>query len=88
MIADGEQWGRKSEENERSTPESGQRLIVRRDALSQYLTSMEMDMVFVVKIERQFRRDSFRWKKTPITDYVPPYTLTLILKADGTIKTI
>ena len=79
-------WGRKSKKNEYRTPETGSRLIVNVEAIKAWLSSVRMDLFVDVQIRRDFRRDSYRHRQSGITDYLQPYTLIVLFKANGEIE--
>ena len=81
-------WGRKPEKNDYTTPETGSRLIVDIEALKLWLSSISMDLIFEVQINRKFRRDSYHHKSEDTPEYLLPYTLVIIFRSNGEIETI
>jgi hypothetical protein len=81
-------WGRKSEKNEYVTPETGSRLIADVEAIKTWLSSIGMDLIIEVQISRDFRRDSYRRRQAKTIEYLPPYTLIVIFRANGKIETL
>ena len=81
-------WGRKSEKNAYTTPETGSRLIVNVEALKIWLSSISMDLILEVQINRKFRRDSFRHRQEGTSEHLPPYTLVILFRSNGKIETI
>ncbi|WP_405117280.1 hypothetical protein L0Z64_01550 [Phaeobacter sp. BS23] len=81
-------WGRKEEEREFRTAETGSRLEIQRDALLTCLKQLDRELVFEVQVEREFRRDSYRNRERSFGTYTPPYTLILTMDFDGTLRTI
>jgi len=79
-------WGRKSEKNEYVSPETGSRLIADIKAIKTWLSSISMDLIIEVQISRDFRRDSYRRRQAETTEYLPPYTLIVIYRANGKIE--
>ncbi|RYG89901.1 ATP-binding protein [Loktanella sp. IMCC34160] len=80
-------WGRKEQEREFRTAETGSRLEMEREALLAHLEQLDRELVFEVQVERAFRRDSYRNRERSIETYTPPYTLILTMGSDGTIRT-
>lgn len=81
-------WGRKSGQNEHSTPETGSQLLADREVLMNWLASLNMNLIIEVQIDRKFKRDSYRHGKDGGPDYLPSYTLLVINNSDGKIETI
>ncbi|MCY4531540.1 MAG: hypothetical protein OXC84_04320 [Gammaproteobacteria bacterium] len=81
-------WGQKSEKNDYTTPETGSRLIANVEALKLWLSSISMDLIIEVQINRKFRRDSYRQSSEDTPEYLPPYTLVFLYKSNGEIETI
>ncbi len=81
-------WGRKSEERESYRPETGQRLTVPKNVMLTWLRILKKDLILEVTIDRDFRYESYQRKKRAFNEYIPPYTLIMVLKTDGTIETI
>ncbi len=81
-------WGRKSIKNEYVSPEIGSRLIVSEKALKQWLSSLGMNIILEVQIRRDFRRDSYRRRQEESSEYLPPYTLVVLIDAEGRIETL
>ena len=81
-------WGRKSGKNEYTSRETGSRLLAGFEALKTWLSSINMDLIIEVQINRGFRRDSYQYRQTKIEEYLPPYTLIALIKANGKIETL
>ena len=81
-------WGRKSGKNEYNSPETGSRLLADVEALKTWLTSINMELIIEIKIDRSFRRDSYQYRQTKTEEYLLPYTLITIFKANGKIETL
>ena len=81
-------WGRKSEQNEYSTPEMGSRLLADRKSLKKWLKVLNMNLIIEIQIDREFKRDSYRHGKDGGPDYLPSYTLLVVFNSDGKIETI
>ena len=81
------EWGRKEQEREFRTAETGARLEMQREALLACLERLDRDLVFEVQVERKFRRDYYRNRERSIGTYTPPYTLILTMGSDGTFRT-
>ena len=81
-------WGQKSEKNDYSTPETGSRLIANVEALKLWLSSISMDLILKVQINREFRRDSYRHRQEDTPEYLLPYTLVILFRSNGEIETI
>ncbi len=81
-------WGRREEDREYHTPETGERLELSKTVLADWLTELEMDLIVEVQLRREFRRGSYRKREASIGEYVPPYTLVLLMKPDGSVETI
>ncbi|MCK5240858.1 ATP-binding protein [bacterium] len=81
-------WGRKSGKNEYTSPETGSRLLADVEALKTWLSSINMDLIIEVQINRDFRRDSYHYRQKKTEEYLLPYTLIAIFKANGKIKTL
>ncbi|MDK3073456.1 hypothetical protein QO034_10070, partial [Sedimentitalea sp. JM2-8] len=80
-------WGRKEQEQEFRTAETGSRLEMQRDALLACLERLDRELVFEIQVEREFRRDSYRNRERSIGNYTPSYTLILTMGFDGTYRT-
>lgn len=80
-------WGRKEQEREFRTAETGSRLEMQREALLACLERLDRELVFEVQVEREFRRDSYRNRERSIETYTPPYTLILTIGSNGTFRT-
>ncbi len=81
-------WGQKSEKNSYTTSETGSRLIADIEALKIWLSSMSMDLIFEVQINREFRRDSYRHRQEDTLGALLPYTLVIVFRSNGKIETI
>ena len=81
-------WGQKSEKKDYITPESGSRLIANVEALKLWLSSISMDLILKVQINREFRRDSYRHRQEGNPEYLLPYTLVILFRSNGEIETI
>ncbi len=81
-------WGRKSEKNDYVSSETGARLLADVEALKTWLSSIGMDLIIEVQISRDFRRDSYHHRQTETAEYLLPYTLIVIFKANGKIETL
>ena len=81
-------WGRKEQEREFRTPETGSRLEMQREALFACLERLDRELVFEVQVERKFRRDSYRNRESSFGTYAPPYTLIITVGSDGKFRTI
>ena len=81
-------WGRREEDHEYHTPETGERLELSIPTLLAWLAEMEMDLILKIELDRKFRRSPYRKRDASIGEYVPPYTLLVLMKSDGTIETI
>ena len=79
-------WGGKSEKNDYSTPETGSRLIANVEALKLWLSSISMDLILEVQINREFRRGSYRHKQEDTPEYLLPYTLVILFRSNGKIE--
>ncbi len=79
-------WGRKSERNDYNTPETGSRLIVDIEVLKLWLSSISMDLILEVQINREFRRGSYRHKQEDTPEYLLPYTLVILFRSNGKIE--
>ena len=81
-------WGRKSEEREFESPESGERLTASKAALLGWLKAQEKDLIVEVQIRREFRPGSFQYRNKCISDYLLPYSLVLVMNPNGSIYRI
>jgi len=81
-------WGRKEQEREFRTAETGSRLEMPRDALLACLRQLGRDLIFEVQVRREFRRESYRNREESFGTYLPPYTLILAMDADGKLRTV
>ena len=81
-------WGRKSDRHDYVTPETGSRLVASQEAVKYWLTSLSMDLIIEIQINREFKRDSYRNKEAGSPKYLPPNTLLVLFKSDGKIETI
>lgn len=81
-------WGRKSGRNDYSSPESGSRLMVNREALKTWLACLHMDLIIEIQINRDFKPDTYQHGQDGGSDYLQPYTLLVIFNSDGKIETI
>lgn len=81
-------WGKKPETNEYTTSETGSRLVANMEALKQWLSSISMDLIIEVQINRDFRHDSYRYKHKETLEYLPSYTLVILFRSNGKIETI
>ncbi|SFI44434.1 hypothetical protein [Nitrosomonas sp. Nm34] len=81
-------WGRKSKKNEYIAPETGSRLIANIEALKLWLSSINMDLMLEVQINREYRRNSYRHRQQENLEYLPPYTLLVRFGSNGEIATI
>lgn len=81
-------WGRQSEKNAYTTPETGSRLIADIEALKLWLSSISMDLILEVQINREFRRGSYRHRQEDTPEYLLPYTLVILFRSNGKIETI
>ena len=81
-------WGRKPEKNGFTSPETGSRLIVDIEALKLWLSSINMDLILEVQINRKFRRGSYRHRSEDTSEYLLPYTLVILFRSNGEIETI
>ena len=81
-------WGRKSDRDYHSTPETGARLLVEKDCLKSWLGSLSMNLIIEIQIGREFKRDSYRHGRDEGPDYLPSYTLMAMFDSNGKIETI
>lgn len=81
-------WGRKSTKNEYMSPETGSRMIASEESLAQWLSFLGMNIILEVQISRDFRRDSYRRRREESLEYLPPYTLMVMIDAAGRIETL
>ena len=81
-------WGRKSEKSDFRTPETGSRLIANIEALKTWLSSISMDLIFEVQINRKFNRGTYRHRQDDTPEHLPPYTLVILYRSNGTIETV
>lgn len=81
-------WGRREEDHEHHTPETGERLEMSKPVLLAWLAEMEMDLILEVQLGRKFRRGLYSRREASIGEYVSPYTLLVLMKSDSTIETI
>lgn len=81
-------WGEKSDSDSYKTPEIGSRLIVNIEALKQWLSSIGMDLIIEVQINRKHSRSTYRRKRDDELEHLPPYTLIVIFRSNGEFETI
>ncbi|HVW57832.1 MAG TPA: ATP-binding protein [Rhizobiaceae bacterium] len=81
-------WGRKSTKNEFMSPEIGSRMVANEEALTRWLSPLGMNIILEVQIRRDFRRDSYRRRQEESSEYLPPYTLVVLIDAEGRIETL
>ena len=81
-------WGRKSESFEHFVPESGSQLFVNKATLLDWLSLINMDLIFEVQMGRKFNQDRYGRNDEDNLVYLLPYTLVFLFRSNGKIETI
>ena len=65
---------------------NGNQALASLDLLTLICNKMDVEIAIQVDIERRYKDSFSRWSNDDDLGYIPPYSKTLLLSADGTLR--